>query len=146
LETGLVQLTRRGREVAELVAQGLSNRAIAERLVLSERTVEWHVEQILNRLGFSSRSQIAAWLGRTDADSLVTVPGAQRRGNLPAELATFVGRDRELDRRGVQCTGRLQKETFAVATPPGHHCGRAVGRRSAVAGTVRHVSAPITSI
>ncbi|WP_338118366.1 ATP-binding protein [Streptomyces coryli] len=53
-------LTRREREVAALVAQGLSNREIAERLVISKRTADAHVEHILAKLGFSSRSEIAA--------------------------------------------------------------------------------------
>ncbi len=43
------------------VAAGLSNRAIAGALVLSERTVAKHVENILSKLGYSSRAQIAAW-------------------------------------------------------------------------------------
>src|SRR5581483_380170 len=54
-------LTPRQREVAALVAQGLSNRQIAERLVITERTAESHVERIRTRLGFRSRAQIAAW-------------------------------------------------------------------------------------
>jgi predicted ATPase/DNA-binding CsgD family transcriptional regulator len=54
-------LTRREREVAGLVAEGLTNPAIAERLVLSPRTVEGHVQHLLDKLGFTSRSQIAAW-------------------------------------------------------------------------------------
>ncbi|HEX9925050.1 MAG TPA: response regulator transcription factor, partial [Anaerolineae bacterium] len=54
-------LTRREREVAALIAQGHSNRQIAEGLVLSERTVATHVGNILNKLGFSSRAQIASW-------------------------------------------------------------------------------------
>ncbi|MGW8375068.1 LuxR C-terminal-related transcriptional regulator [Streptomyces sp. ODS28] len=53
-------LTRREREVAALVAQGLTNREIAERLVVSKRTVDAHVEHILNKLGFTSRTQITA--------------------------------------------------------------------------------------
>jgi len=55
-------LTRRQREVASLVAQGMTNRQIAERLVLSERTVEGHVEQIRVKLGVRSRTQIVAWV------------------------------------------------------------------------------------
>ena len=55
-------LTRREREIAELVAQGLSNREIASRLVIAQRTAEGHVEHILVKLGFSSRAQIAAWI------------------------------------------------------------------------------------
>ena len=55
------RLTGRQREVAGLVAQGLTDREIAARLVISPRTAESHVEQILARLGFRSRSEIAAW-------------------------------------------------------------------------------------
>jgi DNA-binding NarL/FixJ family response regulator len=57
-------LTRREREVAELIAQGLSNRDIAARLFIGHRTVETHVESILNKLGFKSRTQVASWVGR----------------------------------------------------------------------------------
>lgn len=54
-------LTAREDEVAELVAQALSNREIAQRLFLSERTVETHVRSILAKLHFSSRTEIATW-------------------------------------------------------------------------------------
>jgi DNA-binding CsgD family transcriptional regulator len=54
-------LTAREREVATLVAQGKSNREIADELVLSKRTVDKHVGSILSKLGFHSRAQIAAW-------------------------------------------------------------------------------------
>jgi DNA-binding CsgD family transcriptional regulator len=54
-------LTRREREVADLVAQGLSNKDIARYLVISQRTAETHVEHILTKLGATSRTQIAAW-------------------------------------------------------------------------------------
>jgi DNA-binding CsgD family transcriptional regulator len=61
-------LTRREREVATLVAQGLSNREIAAALHLSERTVESHVQHILDKLGLRNRTQVSAWLAgdRTD--------------------------------------------------------------------------------
>ncbi|TWP47505.1 LuxR family transcriptional regulator [Lentzea tibetensis] len=55
-------LTRRESEVASLVAEGLSNQEIADRLVIARRTAEGHVERILGKLGFSSRSQIATWV------------------------------------------------------------------------------------
>lgn len=58
-----VLLTRREREIAELVAGGLTNRQIAGQLHISDRTAETHVVHILNKLGFTSRSQIAAWQG-----------------------------------------------------------------------------------
>ncbi|MFC9975293.1 ATP-binding protein [Spirillospora sp. NPDC127200] len=54
-------LTRREWEVAELVAEGLSNRGIAARLVISPRTADTHVQNILGKLGFRNRAQIAAW-------------------------------------------------------------------------------------
>jgi non-specific serine/threonine protein kinase len=54
-------LTGRQREVAALVAQGLTNREIAEALIVSERTVHSHVRAILNRLALTSRTQIASW-------------------------------------------------------------------------------------
>jgi len=54
-------LTPREREVAVLVARGASNRGIAARLFISERTAQTHVQHILDKLGFTSRTQIAAW-------------------------------------------------------------------------------------
>ncbi len=51
-------LTPREREVAELVAGGLSNREVAERLVISKRTADTHVERILTKLGLRSRAEI----------------------------------------------------------------------------------------
>ncbi len=54
-------LSAREREVAALVAQGKSNREIAASLVVSERTAEAHVSNILGKLGFTTRAQIAAW-------------------------------------------------------------------------------------
>ncbi|MDQ0598006.1 DNA-binding NarL/FixJ family response regulator [Streptomyces canus] len=54
-------LTRREAEVAELLGQGLTNQQIADRLVVAVRTAEGHVERILSKLGFTSRSQVAVW-------------------------------------------------------------------------------------
>ncbi len=45
-----------------LIAQGKSSRIIADELIVSERTIEKHVERILSKLGFTSRVQIAAWV------------------------------------------------------------------------------------
>jgi non-specific serine/threonine protein kinase len=56
------RLTRRETEVAELVARGLSNREIAQALTIAERTATSHLEHVLNKLGFHSRSQIATWV------------------------------------------------------------------------------------
>jgi predicted ATPase/DNA-binding CsgD family transcriptional regulator len=58
----LTVLTAREREVATLIARGLSNRQIAEELVIAERTVTNHVEHIFDKLGFRSRAQVATWI------------------------------------------------------------------------------------
>jgi DNA-binding CsgD family transcriptional regulator len=68
-------LTEREREVAALIAQGKSNREIAEILVVNYRTIEKHIENILSKLGFASRAQIAVWaaergLGGKEQNSL----------------------------------------------------------------------------
>jgi DNA-binding NarL/FixJ family response regulator len=55
-------LTRREREVAMLLAEGLSNREIADRLVISLRTAETHVDHILGKLGLTSRALVASWV------------------------------------------------------------------------------------
>jgi predicted ATPase/DNA-binding CsgD family transcriptional regulator len=59
---GTTALTRRETQIAALIAEGLSNREIADRLTIAKRTADSHVEHILAKLGFRSRSQIAAWM------------------------------------------------------------------------------------
>src|ERR1700674_1144723 len=75
-------LTRREREVAILVAQGLTNREIATRLFISERTAESHVEEIRGKLGFPSRVQIANWVAGLPGDG---GPAADEPAAGPAE-------------------------------------------------------------
>lgn len=58
-------LTKRERQVAELIGAGLSNRQIASRLVISQRTAESHVEHILAKLGLANRTQVATWVTAT---------------------------------------------------------------------------------
>jgi DNA-binding NarL/FixJ family response regulator len=55
-------LTKRERQVAAMVAQGLTNKEIACGLVIAQRAAEGHVENILSKLGFTSRTQIAVWV------------------------------------------------------------------------------------
>lgn len=55
-------LTPREQQVAELIAEGLSNKQIACRLFIAQRTAEGHVERILAKLGFGKRVQLAAWI------------------------------------------------------------------------------------
>jgi DNA-binding CsgD family transcriptional regulator len=65
---GPMALTGRELEIADLIAQGLSNREIASALVMAQRTAEGHVEHILAKLGFTSRAQVAAWAAEQCAD------------------------------------------------------------------------------
>jgi DNA-binding CsgD family transcriptional regulator/tetratricopeptide (TPR) repeat protein len=65
-------LSPREREVAELVALGLTNRGIAARLYISERTAQNHVQHILTKLALTNRSQIAVWSSTGSADQVST--------------------------------------------------------------------------
>jgi DNA-binding NarL/FixJ family response regulator len=62
-------LTRREREVAELISQRLTNPQIAERLVLSRKTVEVHASNIFRKLGVSSRAEVAQAIERATGSS-----------------------------------------------------------------------------
>jgi DNA-binding CsgD family transcriptional regulator len=62
------RLTAREREIASLIADGLSNREIAKRLVITEGTVEVHVKHILSKLGYRSRSQVAVWIAHHQSE------------------------------------------------------------------------------
>ncbi|MBC9822999.1 LuxR C-terminal-related transcriptional regulator [Terrabacter sp. MAHUQ-38] len=77
-------LSRRESEVAQLVASGLTNRDIAARLVLSVRTVDVHVDRILTKLGFHSRTQLTAW--------------AHQRGIMPTNPDATAPRNTQPDR------------------------------------------------
>src|SRR5467141_3339424 len=94
LESGL---TRREKEVALLVMDGLTERDTAERLSITRRTAEWHLKQIFNKLGFNSRAQVAAWVAHLQATGGKPGSPDARRHNLPLQLTTFVGRSRDLD-------------------------------------------------
>jgi non-specific serine/threonine protein kinase len=69
-------LTRREREVSELVAEGLTNREIAARLVISVRTAEKHVDNVIRKLGASNRTQVAARVAGARVDSEGSLPGS----------------------------------------------------------------------
>ena len=60
------ELTERELEVARLVAAGLRNREIAERLAVSVRTAESHVDSVRKKLGFRSRAEIGRWVAQRD--------------------------------------------------------------------------------
>ncbi len=63
----LAPLSKRESEVGLLVADGLTNHQIAQRLYLADRTVEWHVEQILSKLDLANRAQLASWISQRAA-------------------------------------------------------------------------------
>ncbi|HXM58452.1 MAG TPA: LuxR C-terminal-related transcriptional regulator [Candidatus Dormibacteraeota bacterium] len=98
----MTRLTERERGIAALVADGLTDRAIAARLRISERTVEGHVLSIRNRLGLANRTQIATWhvraTARSTGSAAAAVPRPSAPNNLPAQRTSFVGRHRELTR------------------------------------------------
>ncbi|WTX00784.1 LuxR C-terminal-related transcriptional regulator (plasmid) [Streptomycetaceae bacterium NBC_01309] len=71
-QRGYAPLTPRERQIAALVAEGKTNREIAEQLVISPRTAETHVEHILTKLGFTSRTQVASWIASTTDTDLDT--------------------------------------------------------------------------
>ncbi len=64
VKTGTSPLSKRELEIAELVSEGISNKEIASRVFLSERTVETHVSNILDKLGVNSRVEISSWVAR----------------------------------------------------------------------------------
>ncbi len=69
-DTTYASLTRRETEIADLLAQSMSNKEIAARLFISKRTAEGHVERILKKLGFTSRVQVVTWLHERMQDSV----------------------------------------------------------------------------
>ena len=93
------RLSKRELEVARLVTQGLTNKEIASSLFISQRTAEGHVAQICNKLGYSTRAQIAAWVATFDptaaapvvapkADqTMVSAAAPRRKGFVPSGAA-----------------------------------------------------------
>ena len=107
-----VRLSRRELEVAALVAEGLTDRQIATRLFLSERTAEGHVQAIRNKLGFDNRAQVAAWFARRAAGASGPEPAPTP---LPVQLTSFVNRTREL----AEIRALLQRTRLLTITGPG---------------------------
>jgi DNA-binding CsgD family transcriptional regulator/sugar lactone lactonase YvrE len=82
-------LTRREQEVAALVAEGLTNRQIADRLFISERTADRHLEHIRQKLGVSSRASVAAWFvdhARQPLAAETVLPAGTRAGRGASRL------------------------------------------------------------
>jgi basic membrane protein A len=86
----LESLTRRELQVAAFIADGLTDREVSERLSITRRTAEWHVQQILAKLGIRSRSQIASLVAQAEALGAPLL-AAGRRGNLRPQRTAVVG-------------------------------------------------------
>ena len=111
---GLASLTRREREVLELVTLGLSNGEIARHLFISDGTVRKHLENAFAKLGVHSRTQAANLM--VAARELPPLPDQDdRRPELPRYLTSFVGRRRELE----EVTGLLDATRLLTLTGPG---------------------------
>ena len=87
-------LSHREREIAELVAQGKSNRAIGEALYISVRTVEKHVASTFNKLNVTTRVELARaiFAGTASAIGVERIP----QTNLPFQPTSFVGREHDV--------------------------------------------------
>ena len=85
-------LSRREENIAGLVADGLTNREIAERLFISERTVDSHLEHVREKLAVNSRAQVAAWfVAQSQARAaVVTPPQARERHTNPTRKSIAV--------------------------------------------------------
>jgi predicted ATPase/DNA-binding CsgD family transcriptional regulator len=91
------QLTRREQEVLGLLAEGLSDPQIAERLTLATTTIKWYARQIYGRLGVDNRRDAVIRAGELGLLPAAEAPIAPPH-NLPASATPFVGRERELAR------------------------------------------------
>jgi predicted ATPase/DNA-binding CsgD family transcriptional regulator len=110
------RLSRREREVAALVADGLTNRQIATKLFISERTADSHLEQIRQKLGVSTRSQIATWfVTRSREPQTAEPPGGN---HWPPQPTVLLGRDRELT-EVREFLLRPEVRLLTVTGPPG---------------------------
>jgi non-specific serine/threonine protein kinase len=113
-------LTDRELEILRLIADGLSNREIAQELVIGYETVKWHTKQIYSKLGVHNRTQAVAQAreaGLFDAQPDVPArPSVVPKHNLPAQVTSFVGREREIAQvKQLLGTARL----LTLTGPPG---------------------------
>lgn len=120
----LVQLTGREQQILKLVALGLSNRDVAEELVVATETVRWYTKQIYSKLGVSGRVQAiqrGRELGLLVDDNVLAhasaaaVARTPRKHNLPASVARFIGRERQIGQLGEL----LSESRLLTLTGPG---------------------------
>jgi predicted ATPase/DNA-binding CsgD family transcriptional regulator len=93
-------LTDRELEILRYVADGSSDREIAEALFLSLNTIKWHNRQIYSKLGVGSRTQAVALVSQAglleEKSAPLEAAAIERRHNIPAQVTTFVGREKEI--------------------------------------------------
>jgi predicted ATPase/DNA-binding CsgD family transcriptional regulator len=90
-------LTRREHEVLELMALGLTNKEIAQRLALGRRTVESHIDHVLSKLNAPSRTRAVAEAGRAGLlGRTPDNPADSQTNNLPFQLTPLLGREQDL--------------------------------------------------
>src|SRR5437899_10075262 len=104
-------LSKRELEVARLVAAGLTNRQITERLFIAERTAEGHVQRIRDKLGFSSRAQVAAWVAASSAAPADGSPAAAIAS--PGNIVVFLLNDLEGSTRAWEGKPMAMREAMA---------------------------------
>lgn len=106
-------------EILHLLEDGLTNREIAQRLILSPETVKWYNKQIFDKLGVSTRGQAAArareqgLLDQQKGEEPILM--ASRPSNLPVQATSFIGRQRQLS----QIKDLLQSARLVTLTGPG---------------------------
>jgi DNA-binding CsgD family transcriptional regulator len=106
-------LTRREQQVAELVASGRTNKAVAGELSISVTTVARHVANILAKLGFTSRTQIAAWIAdRPGSGGSGAGPGGPGAG--PGRPGTGRGEAEPGSLRGSEMPGPFGIEVLSI--------------------------------
>jgi DNA-binding CsgD family transcriptional regulator/sugar lactone lactonase YvrE len=133
---GPARLTRRELEVAGLVAQGLTNREIAERLFISERTADGHLEHIRDKLGVTTRAQVAAWVVRQEAAD----------DALPASLPAPVPEPSQVRRPRLRARRTWAAGAALVVLTATLLVAFVVGARMALTGTVPSSSPTIRTI
>jgi predicted ATPase/DNA-binding CsgD family transcriptional regulator len=118
--TLLSPLTRREQEVLELMAFGLANKEIADRLFLSRRTVESHIDHVLGKLNAPTRARAVVEAGRAGllagtATNAAPYSADSRQNNLPFQLTTLLGREQDL----VEVKSQLQAHRLVTLTGSG---------------------------
>ncbi len=112
-------LTGREMQVLGLISRGLSNREIAEELVVTPGTVKWYNKQIYRKLGVNSRTKAIAQANKTGllerAPEKPAMPVFISEHNLPAQLSSFVGREQEIN----DVTRLLRATRLLTLTGPG---------------------------